>query len=78
MLAVQITPRRKKYVSFTNDTHPNKGGFFCQVYDDENCEFETGDSFVIHNYELRSCKGDNEKRLMAMKLANEKVKALYK
>ena len=30
MLSVQITPRRKKYVSFIEDTIPNKGGFFLQ------------------------------------------------
>ena len=46
MLSVQITPRRKKYVSFIEDTIPNKGGFFCKVYDDPNGEFES-DCFTI-------------------------------
>lgn len=78
MLAVQITPRRKKYVSFTPDTHPNKGGFFCEVYEDEMGEFATGDSFVVHNYEIRSGKTDDEKRSLAYKVAINKVKSLYK
>lgn len=78
MLAVQITPRRKKYVSFTPDTHPNKGGFYCEVYDDEMGEFPTGDSFVVHNYEVRRGANDNEKRSLAYKIATEKVKGLYK
>ena len=53
MLSVQITPRRKKYVSFIEDTVPNKGGFFCKVYEDPNGEFES-DCFTIHNYEVKN------------------------
>lgn len=34
------------WVSSTYDCEPNLGGFFCQVYLDEDCEYEI-DDFVV-------------------------------
>lgn len=65
-------------MSFTPDTHPNKGGFFCEVFEDEKGEFPTGDSFVVHNHEVRRGATDNDKLALAYKVATEKVKSLYK
>ena len=77
MLSVQITPRRKKYVSFIEDTIPNKGGFFCKVYEDPNGEFES-DCFTIHNYEVKNTETKTDKLKLAYKIATNKVKTMYK
>ena len=37
----------KVWVSMTNDCDENKGGYFCQVYADEDMEIEI-DYFCIH------------------------------
>ena len=74
MLSVQISSTRKVWVSFTNDTYPNKGGYFCQVYNDPNGEDEI-DNFVVHNYEIgTSITDENERRKKAMVIANRRVK----
>lgn len=78
MLRTQVTPKRALYVSLTDDTHPNKGGFYCQVYEDEMGEFEC-DNFVIHNYEIpRIITDANERRRKAMVIANARVKQLFR
>ena len=77
MLAVKITEKRKVYVSFCDDTHPNKGGYYCQVYADENGEFEL-DNFVIHRNELPICQDANERLKKAYIVANAKVKSMFK
>lgn len=74
MLAVQVSPRRRVYVSFTDDTHPNKGGYFCQVYQDEDMEFEI-DNFVIQSASL---KGAEDKLKRAYIIANSTVKSMLK
>lgn len=76
MLSVQISPRRKKYVSFIEDTAPNKGGYFCRVYDDPNAEFES-DYFTIHNYEVKNSATKADKLKLAYKVATNKVKLIY-
>ena len=77
MLAVQVSPRRKVWVSFCNDTHPNKGGYFCQVYNDPNCEDEV-DNFVIHKSQISPAITDeNERRKKAMVIANQRVKMMF-
>jgi hypothetical protein len=77
MLAVQVSPRRKVWVSLANDTKPNKGGYYCQVYNDPMCEDEI-DNFVVHNYEIPSYLTDeNERRKKAMAIANYKTKQMF-
>ena len=78
MLAVQVSPRRKVWISLANDTHPNKGGYYCQVYNDPNGEDEVVDNFVIHNYEISpSITDENERRKKAMVIANQRVKVMF-
>jgi hypothetical protein len=76
MLRVDITKSKSVYVTFCDDTHPNKGGYFCQVYADENCEFEI-DNFVIHRNELPNVSG-NERLKQAEKIANSRTKFLIR
>ena len=77
MLAVQVNSKRKVWVSFCDDTFPNKGGYYCQVYNDPNCEDEV-DNFVIHKNEIRpSITDDNERRKAAMVIANQRVKSMF-
>ena len=76
MLRVQVSPRRAVYVSITDDTHPNKGGFYCQVYDDETGKFEI-DSFTIDKRAIPNSVTDpNERRKKAMVIANQRVKEI--
>ena len=48
----------KVWISRTYDCGENKGGYFCQVYKDENMEYEI-DFFCIHPEDC-DCKNDEE------------------
>lgn len=73
MLAVQVSPRKKLFVSFCPDTEPNKGGYYCQVYADSDMEFEL-DNFTISKSELR---GATDSLKLAYRIANGRVKAMF-
>jgi len=73
LLAVNVTPRKRVYVDFTPDTHPNKGGYFCEVYLDPDKEFKY-DEFTIQANLLRNT---TEREKLARSVANEKVKSLF-
>jgi len=73
MLKVQLSPRRKVYVTFCDDTFPNKGGYYCQIYGDENLQWEL-DNFVIHNNELA---GAQDRLKKAYIIANFRVKTMF-
>lgn len=74
ILCVQAGARKKVYVTFEEDTIPNKGGYFCQTYHDAECTMPTTMSFTIQNHLLR---GSEDKLKMAKILANDKVKKWY-
>lgn len=77
MLAVQLSPRRKVWVSVEEDTFPNKGGYFCEVFDDPNGESRV-DSFTIGRNEIpMSITDANERRKKAMVIANQRVKYMF-
>lgn len=77
MLAVQLSPRRKVWVSVEEDTFPNRGGFFCEVFDDPNGK-SLVDSFTIGKNEIPMSITDGyERRKKAMVIANQKVKYMF-
>jgi len=77
MLRVQLTPRRALFVSLTDDTFPNKGGYYCQVFEDEDGKCER-DTFTISKHEIAPSITDNtERRKKAMVIANQRVKQMY-
>ena len=76
MLAVQLSPRRKVWVSVSEDTFPNRGGYFCEVFDDPNGESRV-DSFTIGKNEIPMSVNANERRKKAMVIANQKVKYMF-
>lgn len=77
MLAVQLSPRRKVWVSVSEDTFPNRGGFFCEVFNDPNGE-SRADSFTISKNEIpMSITDANERRKKAMVIANQRTKYLF-
>lgn len=76
MLAVQLSPRRKVWVSVEEDTFPNRGGYFCEVFDDPNGESRV-DSFTIGKNETPMSVTDVERRKKAMVIANQKVKYMF-
>lgn len=41
---------KKLHITLCDDIDTNKGGYYCQVYDNENCDNEI-DNFVIHKNE---------------------------
>lgn len=73
MLAVQINKKQKLYVTFEDDTKPNRGGYYCQVYADEKCEYKI-DDFTIHNSRL---EGVENKMKRACVIANSVVMDRY-
>ena len=46
------------WISRTEDCGENKGGYFCQVYSDENMEYEI-DYFCIHPEDC-NCRNEND------------------
>lgn len=77
ILGVQVNSRTKVYVSFEEDTFPNKGGYFCEVWLDPNKEFKPryNYDFTIDRQYLRS-SGDRLR--LAKSLATERVKQMFK
>jgi hypothetical protein len=41
ILVAQAGKRKKVWVTMEEDTFPNKGGYFCQVYHDPDCTMPT-------------------------------------
>lgn len=76
MLAVQVSSRRKVWVSVEEDTFPNRGGFFCEVFNDPNGESRV-DSFTISRNEIPMSIDGNERRKKAMVIANQRTKYLF-
>ena len=76
MLAVQLSPRRKVWVSVEEDTFPNRGGYFCEVFDDPNGESRV-DSFTIGKNEIPMSIDGNERKKKAMVIANQRVKYMF-
>jgi hypothetical protein len=74
ILCVQAGARKKVYVTFEQDTIPNKGGYYCQTFHDPECTIPTTMSFTIQNHLLR---GASDKLKLAKSIANEKVKKWY-
>lgn len=73
MLVVKVSPRRTVYVELTEDTFPNKGGYYGEVYADENKEFKL-DDFTLQGRDLR---GFDNPRKQAIVMANDKVKRMF-
>jgi hypothetical protein len=74
ILVAQAGKRKKVWVIMEEDTFPNKGGYFCQVYHDPDCTMPTDMCFTIQSTLLRSCA---DKLKMAQKLASDKVKNYF-
>ena len=73
MLSVKLKYSSKKvFVSFCDDNGINKGGYYCQVYDDEMLKHEI-DNFVIHKEDLAGLSG-TEKLHAAYKIASKIVR----
>lgn len=77
MLHVKVK-KRDYYVKFTEDTSPNKGGYYCQVYGDSEGWGKELDSFTIQNTAIPKSITDKAQRLArAEKIADEKVKMRF-
>ena len=73
MLSVKLKDSSKKvFVSFSDDNGINKGGYYCQVYEDEMLKHEI-DNFVIHKEELVGLSG-TDKLHAAYKIAHKRVR----
>jgi hypothetical protein len=77
MLKVQLSPRRVKFVDVQPDNGINKGGYYCRVYEDENGQSEC-DSFTIDKRAFPPSMTDTDRRRRAIKLADERVKQMFK
>lgn len=77
MLRVQLSPRHIKFVDVQPDNGINNGGYYCKVYEDENGHLEC-DSFTIDKRAFPPTMTDAERRNRAIKLADERVKQMYK
>ena len=70
MIAVQVNTRTKLYFEMVEDTHPNKGGFYCKVYRDNSTDFPFGE-FVINRNLTRGDKA------IGNRYAIQRIKEMY-
>ena len=70
MIGVQVNSRTKLYFDMVEDTHPNKGGFYCKVYRDNTTDFPYGEFAIDKNL----TRGDKAK---GNKYAAQKIKEMY-
>ena len=77
MLRVQVTSRRAKFVDVQPDNGINKGGYYCKVYEDDFGLYEC-DSFTIDKRSFPPTIKGEDRRNRAIKLANERVKQMFK
>lgn len=75
MLSVKVNNRKVVYVTFTEDTKPNEGGFYCEIYEDNDCRFKI-DAFTIRKEKMRS-EDKKERQKEAMIYANKFVKDYF-
>ena len=79
MLKVALTPKRTLYAEIEQDNGNNKKGFYCRVFEDENCTIEKDYGITIRQEEIPMTITDpNERRKKAIKLADEKIRKLYR
>ena len=71
MLVVKISSRRTKFVQLTED----RAGYFCQVFEDENGKCECDNFFITIPFGIKDA---GERRKMAIRLADERVRGMYK
>lgn len=57
------------WVSITTDCGENAGGYYCQVYKDEDMSYQI-DDFCIHTYDC-DCTNDNDVENFIMLYVNE-------
>ena len=48
----------KIYITYINDCEYNKGGFYCEVYSDRNCDHKI-DDFCVHPGDFEPYFGDD-------------------
>ena len=73
MIAAKDKGGNTVYVTFCDDTEPNKGGYYCQIYSDYNLDDEV-DNLVIHNSWLSGAK---DKLRVAEKIATQMISDVY-
>ena len=79
MITVMTKNGVKLYISLTDDCGENKGGYFCQVYLDEDYEFEY-DNFVIHrddNRTIEECCIAYANEFDDMPIINKRMNEVY-
>ena len=59
MIEVKTKNGVELFITLCDDIDDNKGGYFCQVYLDEDCS-EDYDYFVIHKEDLECCENEDE------------------
>lgn len=75
MVGFQITPKTTLYIELIDDTQPNKGGYYCRVYKDNDKQREFC-NFVIENWRVTG--EEKEKQKLAYKFAIARIKNLWK
>ena len=79
MLQVRTKNGVKLYISFTDDCGENEGGYFCQVYLDEDFNNEY-DTFVINRFDDRTideCCVAYANEVDDMPIINKKMNKVY-
>jgi hypothetical protein len=79
MVQVRTKNGVKLYITFTDDCGENEGGYYCQVYLDENDAFEY-DSFVINKFDNRTieeCCIAYANEVDDMQIINKRMNEVY-
>ena len=72
MLAIQLTSRTVVYLHIEPDTHPNKGGYYCEVYEGNDKSSRMLDQFTIRREQIAGTDNrDNKARKYAFDRVRE-------
>lgn len=67
MLAINITPRRTVFFQMTPDTHPNKNGYYVEVFDGDDASCKMLLNFTIRRESIPGKDNrDNKARIYAI------------
>lgn len=75
LVEVPLTKKRSAYIEMINDDGPNRGGFYCRVYNDPEKEFFEHE-FVVPRKQLTGATRE-EKIVQATAIAKSKTKTYF-
>ena len=76
MLAIQATKNTKVFLHMEADTFPNKGGFYCQVYEGDDRSSKMIEEFTISRFQLTGTPEERERKARLVSI--DRIRTMFK